>query len=143
MYAIRSYYVFICGEGLGHTSRCLALGKEFLAAGVITSYSIHYTKLYEVGVQTFTNERDQTGLVGKLDMAKMKLDRVKFADAQVHRFQPGFDLVFSRFGVMFFEDPVAAFANLHRALVEVPGDGGGVRPRPRHGADAGVHAHLV
>ncbi len=23
----------ICGEGLGHTSRCLALGKEFLAAG--------------------------------------------------------------------------------------------------------------
>jgi len=25
--------LFICGEGLGHTSRCLALGKEFLAAG--------------------------------------------------------------------------------------------------------------
>lgn len=25
--------IFICGEGLGHTSRCLALGKEFLAAG--------------------------------------------------------------------------------------------------------------
>ncbi|MGB9132404.1 MAG: glycosyltransferase [Methanosarcina sp.] len=25
--------VLICGEGLGHTSRCLALGKEFLAAG--------------------------------------------------------------------------------------------------------------
>ena len=28
----------------------------------------------------------------------------------------GFDLVFSRFGVMFFADPVAAFANLRRAL---------------------------
>ncbi len=25
--------LFICGEGLGHTSRCLALGKEFLVAG--------------------------------------------------------------------------------------------------------------
>jgi SAM-dependent methyltransferase len=38
------------------------------------------------------------------------------ADAQVHDFEPGFDLVFSRFGVMFFQDPVAAFANLRRAL---------------------------
>src|SRR5262249_1479538 len=27
-----------------------------------------------------------------------------------------FDAVFSRFGVMFFADPVAAFTNLHRAL---------------------------
>jgi UDP-N-acetylglucosamine--N-acetylmuramyl-(pentapeptide) pyrophosphoryl-undecaprenol N-acetylglucosamine transferase len=25
--------LFMCGEGLGHTSRCLALGKEFLAGG--------------------------------------------------------------------------------------------------------------
>jgi SAM-dependent methyltransferase len=39
--------------------------------------------------------------------------RFEQADAQVHRFPPDhFDRVFSRFGVMFFEDPVAAFANL-------------------------------
>jgi SAM-dependent methyltransferase len=38
------------------------------------------------------------------------------ADAQTHVFEPGFDLVFSRFGVMFFDDPAAAFANLRRAL---------------------------
>jgi SAM-dependent methyltransferase len=39
------------------------------------------------------------------------------ADAQVHAFEPGaFDLVFSRFGVMFFDDSVAAFANLRAAL---------------------------
>ena len=39
------------------------------------------------------------------------------ADAQEHAFDAGsFDLVFSRFGVMFFADPVAAFANLARAL---------------------------
>jgi SAM-dependent methyltransferase len=34
------------------------------------------------------------------------------ADAQVHRFEPNhFDLIASRFGVMFFADPVAAFTN--------------------------------
>jgi SAM-dependent methyltransferase len=35
------------------------------------------------------------------------------ADAQVHHFDPDrFDLIASRFGVMFFADPVAAFSNL-------------------------------
>lgn len=39
------------------------------------------------------------------------------ADAQRHGFAPaGFDLVVSRFGVMFFDEPVAAFANLRRAV---------------------------
>jgi SAM-dependent methyltransferase len=38
------------------------------------------------------------------------------ADAQTHGFEAAsFDLVISRFGVMFFDDPVAAFANLRRA----------------------------
>jgi SAM-dependent methyltransferase len=34
------------------------------------------------------------------------------ADAQVHRFGASYDAVISRFGVMFFADPVAAFANV-------------------------------
>jgi SAM-dependent methyltransferase len=38
------------------------------------------------------------------------------ADASIHPFRPEFDLVFSRFGVMFFADPVAAFANIRKAL---------------------------
>jgi SAM-dependent methyltransferase len=39
------------------------------------------------------------------------------ADAQTHAFEGGaFDLVFSRFGVMFFAEPAAAFRNLHAAL---------------------------
>ncbi|WP_236710711.1 class I SAM-dependent methyltransferase [Streptomyces sp. 150FB] len=39
------------------------------------------------------------------------------ADAQVHRFSPThFDLCISRFGTMFFADPVAAFTNIGRAL---------------------------
>ena len=38
--------------------------------------------------------------------------RLENADAQTHRFPPGqCDLVFSRFGVMFFADPVTAFMN--------------------------------
>jgi SAM-dependent methyltransferase len=38
------------------------------------------------------------------------------ADAQTHAFAPGsFDMIISRFGVMFFDEPVAAFANLRRA----------------------------
>ena len=46
------------------------------------------------------------------------LTNVEFlqADAQVHGFEPGtFDVVISRFGVMFFDDQVAAFTNLARA----------------------------
>jgi len=39
------------------------------------------------------------------------------ADAQTHAFEAGsFDLVVSRFGVMFFDDPVAAFTHLRRAV---------------------------
>ena len=38
------------------------------------------------------------------------------ADAQSHPFDTaGFDVIISRFGVMFFDDPVRAFANLRRA----------------------------
>ncbi|ARR53974.1 SAM-dependent methyltransferase [Rhizorhabdus wittichii DC-6] len=45
------------------------------------------------------------------------------ADVESHGFAPAsFDLVTSRFGVMFFGDPVRAFANLRRAVR----DGGGL-----------------
>ncbi|MEU9577022.1 class I SAM-dependent methyltransferase [Streptomyces chilikensis] len=38
-------------------------------------------------------------------------------DAQVHPLTPGaFDVAISRFGIMFFDDPVAAFANIATAL---------------------------
>jgi SAM-dependent methyltransferase len=45
--------------------------------------------------------------------------RVQFiqADAQVYPFKPAsFDAAFSRFGVMFFTDPTAAFVNVRRSL---------------------------
>jgi len=41
------------------------------------------------------------------------------ADAQTYAFEPAsFERIVSRFGVMFFYDPVRAFANLRRAAVE-------------------------
>lgn len=45
--------------------------------------------------------------------------RIRFVqgDAQFFPFEPGsFDAAFSRFGVMFFADPVAAFINIRRGL---------------------------
>jgi SAM-dependent methyltransferase len=47
------------------------------------------------------------------------LDNISYelGDAQVHRFDPArFDVAISRFGTMFFSDPVAAFANIALAL---------------------------
>jgi len=38
------------------------------------------------------------------------------ADASAHPFAPRYDLAMSRFGVMFFADPVAAFANIRGAF---------------------------
>jgi SAM-dependent methyltransferase len=53
-----------------------------------------------------------------IDAARARTDAAEFlvADAQRHAFAPEtFDQVISRFGVMFFDDPVAAFANLRAA----------------------------
>ena len=53
----------------------------------------------------------------KRRLAEAGLENVSLieADAQIHGFEPGrFDLVASRFGVMFFADPAAAFTNLKR-----------------------------
>jgi SAM-dependent methyltransferase len=41
------------------------------------------------------------------------------ADAQTYAFEPAsFDMIVSRFGVMFFDDPVRAFANLRGAVTD-------------------------
>ncbi len=57
--------------------------------------------------------------IAREDAGARAIDGVTFvlADAQVEAFAAqAFDVVFSRFGVMFFEDPAAAFANIRRAL---------------------------
>jgi SAM-dependent methyltransferase len=42
--------------------------------------------------------------------------RFEQADAQEHRFEPGYDVALSRTGTMFFGDPDAAFANIAAGL---------------------------
>jgi SAM-dependent methyltransferase len=56
---------------------------------------------------------------GRRRAADQGLDHVEFlqADAQVHPFAAAdFDVVISRFGAMFFADPVTAFGNIGRAV---------------------------
>jgi SAM-dependent methyltransferase len=55
----------------------------------------------------------------RLRAADAGMTNVEFerGDAQVYPFAPaGFDLVVSRFGVMFFDDPLAAFTNIGRSV---------------------------
>jgi SAM-dependent methyltransferase len=71
------------------------------------------------------------GTVVGVDISAPMLDRARgrvrdnalqnvhltLSDAATHSFTPGaFDLAFSRFGVMFFDDPAGAFANIRSAL---------------------------
>lgn len=51
------------------------------------------------------------------DLEEVVNARFLLADAHLHDFEPGTqDRLYSRFGVMFFKEPEAAFANLHTAL---------------------------
>jgi SAM-dependent methyltransferase len=86
------------------------------------------------GAGQTTREAARAALPGEalgVDLAADMLDRARRlsddeglrnvtylqADAAAHRFPPAhFDVCISRFGTMFFADPVAAFANLGRAL---------------------------
>jgi SAM-dependent methyltransferase len=70
-----------------------------------------------------------SGRVVGLDLSAPMLERAReraaglpvefvLGDAATHRLTPGsFNLLFSRFGVMFFDDPPSAFAHLRTALV--------------------------
>src|SRR5512133_2137216 len=66
--------IFMCGEGLGHTSRCLALGKELLAAGHEIEFGAYgYSKdlVEKTGyrAQEIPSEIKLVGKAGGLDMA--------------------------------------------------------------------------
>jgi SAM-dependent methyltransferase len=53
----------------------------------------------------------------RIAAARLRHADVICADVSSHRFAPSsFDLVFSRLGVMFFNDPTAALANVHQAM---------------------------
>jgi ubiquinone/menaquinone biosynthesis C-methylase UbiE len=53
----------------------------------------------------------------RIAAARLGNAQVQVSDASTHAFEPASaDLLFSRFGVMFFADPAAAFANLRRGI---------------------------
>jgi len=53
----------------------------------------------------------------RIAAAGIRNANVLLADVSTHAFQPhSFDLAFSRFGVMFFADPIATFTKLHNAM---------------------------
>jgi ubiquinone/menaquinone biosynthesis C-methylase UbiE len=57
--------------------------------------------------------------IARAEAAEAGLSSVTFqvADAQTARFPKPFDLCFSRFGTMFFQNPAAALGNLRRAVI--------------------------
>lgn len=97
--ASRSGQILDVGCGTGSTT--LAAARALGAQGQCTGLDIS-APMIAVARQRAARENMQ---VNFLD-----------ADAQVHAFEPAsFDMFISRFGVMFFDDPVAAFVNLRRA----------------------------
>jgi SAM-dependent methyltransferase len=89
------------GCGCGDTS--LELGRRVTASGSVEGV--------DVSALMLDRARERAAAAGGGNV------RFVLADAQTHRFAPGAaDAVFSRFGVMFFADPTAAFANLRAAL---------------------------
>ena len=96
-------HVLDIGCGCGHTS--LSLADRVGAEGSVTGIDISAPML-AVASQLATEHNAGHKSVQFLE-----------ADAQTHRFTPeSYDAAFSRFGVMFFEDPVAAFTNLRASL---------------------------
>ncbi len=96
-------HVLDIGCGCGHTS--LSLAQRVGAAGSVTGIDISAPML-TVASHLAAEQKVESALI-----------RFVEADAQTHAFAPErYDAVFSRFGVMFFEDPVAAFANIRSTL---------------------------
>jgi SAM-dependent methyltransferase len=85
-------------------------GASTLAAAIRTGPAGHVTGL-DIAEQLLNRARKRS------DDAGLKNTSFVLADAQTYSFSPeSFDAIISRFGLMFFDDPVAAFANMARGL---------------------------
>ncbi|MEL6619865.1 MAG: class I SAM-dependent methyltransferase [Pseudomonadota bacterium] len=85
-----------CGTGASVARLAAAVG----VSGHVTGLDISETMLRRA--------HDRLGFLSQVQLL--------LADAQTHDFGTAFDVILSRFGVMFFDDTVAALANLNRAL---------------------------
>ena len=92
-------HVLDIGCGCGDTT--LALADRVGAEGHVTGVDVSLPMLEHAG----------TRAAGRTNIS------FRNADVETHTFEPDtHDLVFSRFGVMFFKNPARAFTNLHHAL---------------------------
>jgi SAM-dependent methyltransferase len=99
--AVPGEAVLDIGCGTGVTS--LALAASVAEAGSVTSVDISRPML------TVAEERARALAYGNV--------RFVLADAAAHAFEErAYDLIFSRFGVMFFDDPAGAFTNIRPSL---------------------------
>lgn len=127
-----------------HAERYEAAGDRQWRALVDTGLISAADAVLDIGCGTGKSTRDVARLAASgsalgVDLSARMLERAREraaaegvtnvaflqADAQVHPFEAGaFDVAVSSFGAMFFADPVAAFANVARALR--PGAGLGI-----------------
>jgi SAM-dependent methyltransferase len=113
----RTHARHVLDIGCGSGATTLAIARQLAPAGSATGVDIS-APLVELA-------RRRAALAGVNA-------QFLIADAQTHEFTPAdYDLAVSRFGVMFFDDPVAAFANVRGALR----DGGKLRAIAFRAAD--------
>lgn len=95
------------GCGAGQTTRQAAQATQAAAAGADGGFALGVDVSAAMLERARQRSRDEG--VGNV--------RFEEADATTHPFPPaGFDRCISRFGTMFFADPIAAFTNIGRAL---------------------------
>ena len=102
------------GLGIGRGERVLDLGcgtgQTSLELARRVGPNGHVTAV-DISAPMLGRARDRARAAGATNVTFVP------ADVQTHRFEPGTaDVAFSRFGIMFFADPPAAFTNLHGAL---------------------------
>ena len=120
---------------VAHQSRLDAMLAVFGEAAIRTARVRAGEQVLDIGCGAGTSSRELAALVGAggrvlgLDISAPLVERARLlappgarlafelADAATADLPvAAFDLLFSRFGVMFFDDPAAAFARLRRAL---------------------------
>ncbi len=85
-----------CGAGATTQAAARAVGPRGRAVGL------------DISAPLLDHARSLAGQAGNVAFLR--------ADAQTHAFAQEFDVLISRFGIQFFDDPTAAFANMARAL---------------------------